>query len=235
MDENRLQLLASLRVLGRLQVNDRLATRGARIQVQVPSLFNPVLRWWNKENREHNIGRVRTILRSAFCEVEKHMADKNPSAGDISFLQQLQKELGSAEGGLRMLSHTYNRTNADIALNLHVEKIQEKRQLICRYLQLHDALSNDSTSSPSSASSPPDTPASTPAAAAAAASSAVPATVAVATVVPEKNWSLPPFVECMVPSASDAELSAELSEVVVEDYTTFTNLSRTPSAGDDSH
>ena len=111
--QSNVDLLAQLKVLSLVQVNDKLKTRGRQLTIEQPSVIEGFWRWWYQEGREHNVDTVKAVLDTAEDKIAFY-GDQLRGPGPhreaaAEYLMRLAKELASAAEGLARYQHTYNR------------------------------------------------------------------------------------------------------------------------------
>lgn len=172
MDVNSEQTLRNLHVLGALSHNDKLMTNEDTFDIYSPTSLRGVLRMWYRENRMHNIDRVRVTIKRAIQYVERTLEEATTSSTTshaaswqtttimvrlgtvIEHHIRMMNALNRARYGLWNLMQTY-REDAAVAsqINLIVEETNSFLTLMNPHT-LHLQKMLQSTQSASSAPGP---------------------------------------------------------------------------------
>lgn len=102
-------LLASLKIIGRIRQHERLSTTGDVVRVESQDVMQSVRRWWHGESREKNLASIATIIDNAFSQLELRQTKKDQTPADKVFVIRLREELSNTLRGLQNLQTTYER------------------------------------------------------------------------------------------------------------------------------
>ena len=107
------EIIINLKILQKLEKNQKLITRGAYLNIEAPSLIHEFIRRWNRQdNRVETIKRINTIVNSAIENL-----DKNETFNIKEYL------VGSKEG-INNLKETYSTCSQTCArLDIILDKI----------------------------------------------------------------------------------------------------------------
>ena len=108
-------LLASLKIIGRIRQHERLSTTGDVVRVEAQDVLQSFRRWWHGESREKNLSSISTIVDNAFSQLELRSRKKDPTPADRVFIIRLKQELQSTLKGLENLQTTYERDSVSEA------------------------------------------------------------------------------------------------------------------------
>ena len=107
------EIIINLKILQKLEKNQKLITRGAYLNIEAPSLIPEFIRRWNRQdNRVETLKRINTIVNSAIENL-----DKNETFNIKEYL------VGSKEG-INNLKETYSTCSQTCArLDIILDKI----------------------------------------------------------------------------------------------------------------
>ena len=108
-------LLASLKIIGRIRQHERLSTCGDVVRVESQDVLQSFRRWWHGESREKNLSSIATIVDTAFQQLELRTRKQDQTPADKAFIIRLKEELNSTLKGLYNLQTTYERDSVSEA------------------------------------------------------------------------------------------------------------------------
>ena len=108
------RLLAHIKVLGMVDVGDKLVTRAQNMSIDPPSALTWFFRWKNDESSRHAIEAVNGVISQALVEMERLQR-----CDDVMHVALYVEELVKATRGLDNMVVTYNR-RPDIMAQLQV-------------------------------------------------------------------------------------------------------------------
>jgi len=112
-------VVANLKVLSRLEVGERLATRGGRLVTRPPTPLTTLLRFLRAETRESSLKAVETLVDDALRAM-RELRERSTScditrAQNGSLHDQLLHTMATCDAGIRNLASTYDGDTAVIA------------------------------------------------------------------------------------------------------------------------
>ena len=92
------EIMINLKILHKLEKNQKLITRGSYLNVETPSLVPEFLRRWNRQdNRTETLKKINVIVNAAIDLINKH---------DDTF--NIKEYLTNAKEGINNLKETYS-------------------------------------------------------------------------------------------------------------------------------
>lgn len=108
-------LLASLKIVGRIRQHERISTTGEVVRVEAQDVLQSIRRWWHGESREKNLQSIATLIDTAFQQLELRSRKQDPTPADKVFVIRLREELNASLRGLQNLQCTYERDSVSEA------------------------------------------------------------------------------------------------------------------------
>jgi len=101
-------LLTSLKIVSRIRQHERISTTGNIVRIDgQQSLNQSVRRWWAGETRERNLEDVRTLIDTAFHDLDLLRGKDEETNSNRVYVLRLETELRGAMQGLQNLQSTY--------------------------------------------------------------------------------------------------------------------------------
>lgn len=130
--------LASLKIIGKLRENDRLAIRNGHICLE-PSSNSPfvraVSRWVHGDSRETTLQQLKRIISNVMSIDELAMMTLEPSHDAQWTLAQMCKEMDAARAGLENLKATYeNDSTMQVNLEVLIERLVDHREKVREFM-----------------------------------------------------------------------------------------------------
>jgi hypothetical protein len=137
LDSTYVQLLHSLKVIATIKENDRICTQKGIFVDTSHNRLQPLYRWFNSENRNHNMSTLEQIFTRSFecCEhlvkLRQQPADDTDLLDKNQRIKRLEQEIKNAQRGLSNLIITYETDSHTVAkLVLLNERIQDRINVI---------------------------------------------------------------------------------------------------------
>jgi len=126
-------VLHSLKVLSLIEENDRVITRKGIHLDKCDNFFQPVVRWFNSENRKSNLQAITAVFTRAFecCDqlfiYRSDLKDKIALVQNTQMMDRLQTDIRSALNGIRNLKVTYaNDAYATASITLMEDSVSDQ-------------------------------------------------------------------------------------------------------------
>jgi predicted transglutaminase-like cysteine proteinase len=107
------EIIINLKILQKLEKNQKLITRGAYLNIEAPSLIPEFIRRWNRQdNRVETLKRINTIVNSAIENLDKNE------------IFNIKEYLVGSKEGINNLKETYSTCSQTCArLDIILDKI----------------------------------------------------------------------------------------------------------------
>jgi len=101
-------LLASLKIVGRVRQHERISTTGNIVRIDgQQTVTQAVRRWWAGETRERNLEDVKALVDTAFHDLDLLRGKDEETKSSTVYVLRLETELRGVMSGLQNLQSTY--------------------------------------------------------------------------------------------------------------------------------
>jgi hypothetical protein len=142
--------LTSLKIIGKLQENDRLSIRNGQLCLEPchkSGVIRALTRWMHGDSRHVTLSHIKRVISNVMSidELSMMLRDGTPPSHEAQWtLTQMSKELEAAGTGLAHLKATYSDDSMMQAnLEVLIERLVDHRDKVIKFLSLHVVVNHD--------------------------------------------------------------------------------------------